>query len=727
MKIIAVIVCLLVSIAQGQAQVEWQLQKIMPMMNGALLATAIIDSTTFIAVGVDSFGIRSTDVGTTWTTLRFPSNSQWFDVSAISGDVVVAVGDQGKVARSTDAGVTWSFDKGPTNSDLYHIWTDRNQLVVATGDNGAIVRSTDAGQSWEAVVSPATGAIPALTSSPTGRLIGFDTTGAIIYSDDRGVSWSAASRDSSWRVAGLIMVSQDSGIAVGMFLGVALTTNGGTSWTSHVPEKSTGIQIHSLPARFFKVVTILNEDRTITVAKDGDGYWKSDTSLVEWTYSNFYRHNSVGWLSDVEVDSKGQKWATTPSGLGLIPPSWFAVERKIEFPRRGSSSFVTLLTQKGACVQYMLFGDQFNAVGSVHASFDYGRSLTVHSVGGTSLSGLHNVTEFAEVDSVTWLLVGSHDDYDARRTYYHRFITTDAGVTWGYPNFPSYPGRVRDAHLGRYGQFCALYENGLYTTVIKPGNQFKSYYRDTIRPEASLNWCYAVTSGLYFAFGFNGSLCGTLDTSSVLQRITVPTSVSLNAMSFADSTFGICVGDSGVIIQTVDAGRTWKHVAINTKNKLMSVHLLNRQSWLLVTGNSEVLITENGGNTWFAIGSEWPSYRSDRSDCRFINENEFLIATRGIVYRGYREGIPSSIPDSMSSRHSVTPTLLSIAPNPSTNSATITVADRSPVLRLYDASGRLVASYTVENGRVVVNTSELSNGVYNVVSDTGSGVLVVNR
>ncbi|HLP28241.1 MAG TPA: YCF48-related protein [Candidatus Didemnitutus sp.] len=727
MKVIAVVLCLLISLAQGQAQVEWQMQQIMPMMNGALLATAIIDSTTFIVVGMDSVAIRSTDVGTTWTSLSFPSNSQWFDVSALSGEVIVAVGDHGKVARSTDAGVTWSFEKAPTESDLYNIWTDRIQLVVATGDNGIIVRSTDAGQSWEAVASPVMGAIPALTSSPTGRLIGFDTTGAIIYSDDRGESWSVASRDSSWRVAGLIMVSQDSGIAVGMFAGVALTTNGGASWTSHVPVKSTGIQIPSLPARFIKIVTILNEDRTITVAKDGDGYWKSDTSLVEWKYSDFYRHNSVGQLLDVEVDSKGQKWVTTSSGLGLISQSWFSVERKIEFPRRGYSDFVTLLTQKGACVQYMLYGDQFNAVGSVHASFDHGQSMTVHPVGGTSLSGLHNVTEFAEVDSVTWLLVGSHDDSDDRRTYQHQYITTDAGVTWGYPYFPNYPRSVYDSHLGYHGDFCALERDGLYTTRIWSQSQSKFFFRDGARPEASLNRCYAVTSGLYFAFGFNGSLCGTLDTSSVLQRIVVPTSVSLNAMSFADSTFGICVGDSGVIIQTIDAGRTWKHVAINTKNKFMSVHLLNRQSWLLVTGNSEVFITENGGSTWFTIGSELPSNRYDRSDCRFINENEFLIATRGIVYRGYREGIPSSIPDSTSFRHSVTTSLLSISPNPATNSASIVVGDRSPILQLFDTAGRLVASYTVENGRVTMNMSGFATGVYYVVSDTASGVLMVKR
>jgi photosystem II stability/assembly factor-like uncharacterized protein len=198
-------------------------------------------------------------------------------------------------------------------------------------------------------------------------------------------------------------------------------------------------------------------------------------------------------------------------------------------------------------------------------------------------------------------------------------------------------------------------------------------------------------------------------------------------MSFADSTFGICVGDSGVIIQTTDAGRTWNLVAINTKNKFMSVHLLNRRSWLLVTGNREVYITENGGSTWFAMGSELPSNRSDRSDCRFINANEFLLATRGVVYRGYREGTPSSIPDPSSSRRSVTPSLLSISPNPATNTATVKVGDRSPVLRLYDASGRLVASYMVENGGVTVNTSGFAAGAYYVVSDTGGGVLTVNR
>ncbi|MBK6417944.1 MAG: T9SS type A sorting domain-containing protein [Ignavibacteria bacterium] len=166
--------------------------------------------------------------------------------------------------------------------------------------------------------------------------------------------------------------------------------------------------------------------------------------------------------------------------------------------------------------------------------------------------------------------------------------------------------------------------------------------------------------------------------------------------------------------------------SLDTKG-LFRVNVLDRLTWLVASGNGNILFTTDGGTSWLDVSIPGSMLPWTIDNCIVINTSEFLVSSNEYVYHGKLSGTTSNLDDSMSSRHSVTPTLLSIAPNPSTNSATITVADRSPVLRLYDASGRLVASYTVENGRVVVNTSELSNGVYNVVSDTGSGVLMVNR
>ena len=95
------------------------------------------------------------------------------------------------------------------------------------------------------------------------------------------------------------------------------------------------------------------------------------------------------------------------------------------------------------------------------------------------------------------------------------------------------------------------------------------------------------------------------------ERISVPTSQSLNSLFFTDSLYGWIVGDSGTIIHTADGGITWVAQESPTDNDIINVFFLDRnRGWASSTNFSTVpygtvlLKTINGGADW--TGSSYP-------------------------------------------------------------------------------------------------------------------------
>ncbi len=730
MKIIAVIVCLLAAILNGQAQVSVSWRPISPMMMGVARATAVIDSSTFIVVGADSAAVRTSDRGVTWTTCRFPSGTHWFDVVSLASGVVVAVGNRGNIARSNDAGLSWRFEKISLDVDLYHIWTDYDQTIVATGDSGRIVRSIDAGRLWEPVESHVTGAIPALTMSPSGRLLGYDTTGAIIYSDDKGTTWSTAIRDTSWRITGMTMISTDTGLAVGMFKGVSTTSDGGATWKTVELQPDSAVKMYAPPTRFARSLLYSNADRTATVITIWGESVVSDTTFTRWQKGLIQGSNRRTQVHDLEVDRRGHLWVTTDNELMSVTSlDNVPVFNGFLLPFTHRQGCKSLLTREGivASYSYQKYDDFWITRPVLQVSEDLGLSVQLRPVEGPNVNPLVSVSELSAIGKDSWLIVGYEEDRLHNRGYQRLYRTSDAGNTWSAVRMTRYIERMYSSHASLSGHF-SFYDGSTFSTVNQVNSDtLQTHERQLPYTDEQVFGCHSVDADLFFAFGSAGTLFRTNDTAGMMEKQRIPNAEKVQHMSFADRDYGICVDNRGSVFRTINAGLTWEMVkSLDTKG-LFRVNVLDRLTWLVASGNGNILFTTDGGTSWLDVSIPGSMLPWTIDNCIVINTSEFLVSSNEYVYLGKLSGTTSNLDDSTSSRHSVTPTLLSIAPNPSMNSATITVADRSPVLRLYDASGRLVASYTVENGRVVVNTSELSNGVYNVVSDTGSGVLVVNR
>ncbi|MBK6292398.1 MAG: T9SS type A sorting domain-containing protein [Ignavibacteria bacterium] len=381
------------------------------------------------------------------------------------------------------------------------------------------------------------------------------------------------------------------------------------------------------------------------------------------------------------------------------------------------------LTTNGVIVAYAPY--------KVHLSLDTGKtwSSSVINVEDRNAPSYLPALHVQDEDRIVLSGIGIYRNTNGFETeaLYEAYESVDSGRTWTVYDLPTRVEKTYELDLGNSGHACMSGDYGFKISI----DDFKSYVDVNIGSAWSgrngVEHCLATDRGLFFCYGTGGGIVRTADSGRSLQRAIVPTTNDLSDMMFVDREFGICVGKNSTVLKTNNGGVSWSDVQSGIPADITCVFIRDTATWMIGAEMGWVKVTTDGGATWRDISLPDHTPLNDVTNVVILGPRDYMISTLQGAYRGKDLGGSTSVPDSLSSRHSVTLSMLSISPNPSTNSATITVADRSPVLRLYDASGRLVASYTVENGRVVVNTSELSNGVYNVVSDMGSGVLMVSR
>lgn len=99
-----------------------------------------------------------------------------------------------------------------------------------------------------------------------------------------------------------------------------------------------------------------------------------------------------------------------------------------------------------------------------------------------------------------------------------------------------------------------------------------------------------------------------LDAQGTWEKITVPTSVTLNSVFFTDSLYGWIAGDSGTVIHTSDGGKNWDHQVTGTNNNIVSVFFLDRnrgwaasQNYSTTPYGTILLKTLNGGSEWTSV------------------------------------------------------------------------------------------------------------------------------
>lgn len=130
------------------------------------------------------------------------------------------------------------------------------------------------------------------------------------------------------------------------------------------------------------------------------------------------------------------------------------------------------------------------------------------------------------------------------------------------------------------------------------------------------------------------------DGKSFRQAKSVPVSVTLTGVSFADQSNGWAVGQWGVILHTTDGGESWQLQRSDTAvdQPLFSVYFKNKTDGVAVGLWSLVLETRDGGASWNVKNLPAPpdGGKADRNLYKiFANEKGdlFVAAEQGIVLR----------------------------------------------------------------------------------------------
>lgn len=104
---------------------------------------------------------------------------------------------------------------------------------------------------------------------------------------------------------------------------------------------------------------------------------------------------------------------------------------------------------------------------------------------------------------------------------------------------------------------------------------------------------WLVTTGGYIFFSDDGGETWVAQSEGGL------TTEDLNAVHFADESYGMAVGDAGVVLSTDDGGDTWgaETVITGTPN-VLTVQVIDNNRALVGTSDGHIYMTFDGGASW---------------------------------------------------------------------------------------------------------------------------------
>lgn len=218
-------------------------------LNGYYRSVHFVDPQTGYAAG-DFFNFNSgttvgivaktTNGGTTWTSVFTGGGGEMYDVFFINAQTGWIVGRDGFVRYTTDGGTTWGLSQTSLCCPLlavHFVNAQTGWIVGTTGlfpTQGFVYKTTDGGITWAAQPVGTTKGLQNcfFIDAQTGWAVGAE--GTIIKTTNGGSSWttqrSGTSQDQG--LQSVHFIDSQTGWAVGGEEIAVRTTNGGTTWTT---------------------------------------------------------------------------------------------------------------------------------------------------------------------------------------------------------------------------------------------------------------------------------------------------------------------------------------------------------------------------------------------------------------------------------------------------------------------------------------------------------------
>jgi photosystem II stability/assembly factor-like uncharacterized protein len=186
----------------------------------------------------------------------------------------IAVGDSGKVVRTTDHGTSWTTILTGTANNLRAIFFTNVSNGYATGTIGTMLRTTDGGLSWALQI---TGQATNLNStawinSSSGVAVG--NIGVMLQTTDGGTTWTSRTSGTTQALNGIAFATRSTGLIMGNSGTLLRTTNGGLTWTLLAPGTTQTLR----SATFLDSLLAIVVGNIVLRTTDGGSSWTTVSS-----------------------------------------------------------------------------------------------------------------------------------------------------------------------------------------------------------------------------------------------------------------------------------------------------------------------------------------------------------------------------------------------------------------------------------------------------------------
>jgi RHS repeat-associated protein len=630
----------------------------------------------------------TTDGGKTWSKVLSIGVGNLQDVQFI-GTTAYAISDKGELVKSSNSGTTWTTVVTPTAQKLNDLYFSSATNGVIVGNAGTILKTSNGGTSWDAVtIDPA--AIPAgvalstinlndlhFTSSTTGYIAG--SNAMVLRTTNSGTNWYALPgvtnpMSTTVNLNAIHFLSATSGYVAGVntitgqgVIATATINVGQTATTWTYPTVS---PIASNCE--FKTIHGVDANNVFAAGTNGKLYATSASSA-----GVFNVYSISGITGTPEITELTFTDAANPLvGFGSLKNGQLIKSTAAG----GVTSWTATNVSAGSLSNPPANGIYFEATVPPYTGYLAvdGGSVLKTTDGGTTWSTISGYYAPAAALEDIYMVKNSTAGYAVGKTGYI-IKTTDGGSTWnGVTSGVSNDLKAvvfEDANtgivVGMGGKLLKVTSGSTVSTItnspamtndmydvvqlaspastyvavgssgkiVKGTSSTSTWTTNNITSNAGTQTLYAVyfVGNTGFAVGSAGTIVKTTDGGNTWAALTSGVSAILREVYFKDELIGYAMGDGGVIIKTVDGGANWKVQPGTATGNFYAANFTNDGKAIL--GGTSVSGSPNMANLTddsFDYGSR---FWYDRLGRMVISQNskQFNKATPAYSYTKYDE------------------------------------------------------------------------------------------
>jgi len=557
--------------------------------NSELNDIEFISPSTGFAVGSGGAFLKTTDGGTTWSSIDIGIGYTIFQIQFTSPTVGYILGGNkydggyfGKVLRTSDGGNNWAevYSYIQEVSDMYFL----NDSVGWISHSNTIELTSNSGSTWTIVNRSGVNNIYCIwfVTALKGYHSGADSK---IYSSvDGGNNWSEQFAGQYLR--DLWFSDPVHGYYINNNQNLYVSSDSGNTWTS------TYIFSEQL-----KVVRFLNSSTGFVLNSLGTKVYLTTNSGVSWSVAY---QSANGNFSNIELDGYGNLLVVGKGGLIVSTPNgvvWDTLHIGTFSGYLNDITFIDNLT--GIAV-----GDN----GKIKRTVDGGNSWITESVHPTK--SLHGIS-FA---LPTAIFIAGDDSLMLK--------SINSGLSWT-PSAAGFNMReTRGIEMYSPTEGFAYGEQNIYKT----DNGGSSW---AVSGTMGAIYCATVLNNDSVYFGGFGDFGYTLDGGNTwMGPVGVPHIIL--GIHFLSANTGFYVDHWGIICKTTDAGANWSQIK-NTGTSLYDLTFSDDTTAYTIGHNGAIYKSIDAGTTWFQIES--PTQRSLRAIWFTPDGTGYIVGQDGMILR----------------------------------------------------------------------------------------------